>query len=144
MYQNAVKVPIGNWAEKRFKSMTDKDFKRHLSQTNKILGRNVSNWLNRKKVYPHNVIVFEEEHYITNVIEFATVCNNRNHSAAFPLELPTWFLKLFTRKGDVVLDPFLGSGTTAYVCFTMGRKYIGIELSKYFVKIIENQIKLLT
>src|SRR5690606_6882091 len=84
MYQDTVKVPIGDWSEKRFKSMTKKDFVRHVSGTNESLGRNVSNWLNKKKVYPHNVLVFEDEHYlhngkdkfaqVTNLIEFATVC----------------------------------------------------------------------
>jgi len=141
MYQDAVKVPIGDWAKKRFKTMSEKDFRRHISNTNATLGRNVSNWLDRKKVYPHNVIVFEEEHYISNVIELATECKNRNHSAAFPLELPTWFLKLFSRKGDIVLDPFIGSGTTAFVSLAMGRKYIGIELNQEFIKNAEEQIR---
>ena len=140
MYQNAVKVPIGDWSKKRFKSMTDNDFQRHISQTNGSLGRNVSNWLNRKKVYPHNVVVFEEEHYISNVIEFATVCYNKKHSAAFPLELPTWFLKLFTRKNDIVLDPFIGSGTTAYACLVLDRRYIGIDLNQQFIKDAEKTI----
>ncbi len=120
--------------------MSDNDFKRYLSQTNGFLGRNVSNWLTRKKVYPQNVIVFEEEHYVSNVIEFATVCYNKNHSAAFPLELPTWFLRLFTRKGDIVLDPFIGSGTTAFAALAMERKYIGMELNNSFLEIAESQI----
>lgn len=140
MYQDAVKVPIGNWANKRFKSMTEKDYERHISKTNGTLGRNVSNWLHRKKVLPHNVIVFEEEHYVTNVIEFATVCYNKKHSAAFPLELPTWFIRLFTKKGDVVLDPFLGSGTTAYAALSLNRKYIGIEINKKFIKDAETTL----
>ncbi|MFW9943066.1 MAG: DNA-methyltransferase [Candidatus Thorarchaeota archaeon] len=140
MYQDAVKVPIGDWADKRFKSMSDKDFKRHLSQTNNSLGRNVSNWLDRKKVYPHNVVLFEEEHFVSNVIEFPTVCYNKQHSAAFPLELPTWFLKLFTRKGDIVLDPFMGSGTTAYAALSMGRNYLGVELNQDFVDLATDHI----
>jgi site-specific DNA-methyltransferase (adenine-specific)/site-specific DNA-methyltransferase (cytosine-N4-specific) len=41
-----------------------------------------------------------------NVIEFATECGNKNHSAAFPVELPEWFIKLFTQEGDLILDPF--------------------------------------
>ncbi|MFA5136145.1 MAG: site-specific DNA-methyltransferase [Patescibacteria group bacterium] len=141
MYQDAVKVPIGDWASKRFKSMSENDFVRHISKTNGTLGRNVSNWLNRKKVLPHNVIVFEQEHYVTNVIEFATVCYNKKHSAAFPLELPTWFIKLFTKKGDIVLDPFLGSGTTAYAALALERKYIGIEINKNFIRDAEETLK---
>jgi site-specific DNA-methyltransferase (adenine-specific) len=141
MYQNAVKVPIGSWAEKRFKSLTEKDFKRHLSTTNNILGRNVSNWINRKKVYPHNVVTFEEEHYISNVLEYSTVCQNQNHAAPFPLELPTWFIRLFTRREGIVLDPFIGSGTTAYAALALDRRYIGIEIEQKYFDIIMETLK---
>lgn len=140
MYQDAVMVPMGSWAEKRFKSMSDKDFERHISQTNGSLGRNVSNWINRKEAYPHNVVVFEEEHYVSNVLEFATVCYNKDHSAAFPMELPMWFINLFTKPGDVVLDPFLGSGTSAIVSASMGRHYIGIDIDKEYVESVEKTL----
>lgn len=141
MYQNSVKVPIGDWADKRFKSMSNKDFERTMSKTNNILGRNVSNWINRKTVYPHNVITFEEEHYINNVIEFPTVCYNKNHAAAFPLELPVWFLKLFTRKNDVVLDPFIGSGTVAFASLALERKFIGIDIKEEYTSSILKTMK---
>ncbi|WP_339813053.1 site-specific DNA-methyltransferase [Zunongwangia profunda] len=152
MYQDAVKVPIGDWAEKRFKSMSDEDFKRHISATNGSLGRNVSNWLDRKRVYPHNVLVLEEERYlnedsdingadIPNMLEFATVCYNKNHSAAFPIELPTWFIKLFSKKDDVVLDPFMGSGTTAIASILHNRNFIGVEKKKEFAQIARANIK---
>ena len=58
MYQSSVKVPIGEWAKTRFKSMAKNDFVRITSGTNSKFGRNVSNWLNKKKVYPHNVLDF--------------------------------------------------------------------------------------
>jgi site-specific DNA-methyltransferase (adenine-specific) len=143
MYQDAVKVPIGDWAKQRFKSMTEKDFIRHVSGTNSKFGRKVSNWLNRKRVYPHNAIVFESEHYIepTNVIHFATECSNRNHSATFPLELPSWFIKLFTKKGNVILDPFMGVGTTAIASILLNRKFLGIESSKEYVIEARRNIK---
>ena len=161
MYQDEVKVPIGDWAEKRFKSLSDEDFKRHVSSTNGSLGRNVSNWLDRKRVYPHNVVVLEEERFLNgviqeefeetetpseeyvtpNLIEFATVCHNKNHSAAFPIELPTWFIQLFSKKGDVVLDPFIGSGTTAVAAALMEREYIGIEKKKEFAQMARTSLK---
>lgn len=143
MYQDAVKVPIGEWAKPRFKSMSKNDFIRYASGTNSKFGRNVSNWLNKKKVYPHNVLVFEEEHYVepTTVIHLATECSNRNHSAVFPIELPTWFIRLFTKKGDVVLDPFIGIGTTAIAAKLMDRRFIGIENSEEYVKEAKTNIE---
>jgi site-specific DNA-methyltransferase (adenine-specific)/site-specific DNA-methyltransferase (cytosine-N4-specific) len=143
MYQNSVKVPIGQWSQKRFKSMTKKDFIRTVSGTNSKFGRKVSNWLNKRKVYPHNVLDFEKEHYIepTTVIQFATACSNRNHSAAFPLELPTWFIKLFTKKGDTILDPFMGIGTSGMAALLQKRNYIGIEVSEGYIKEARNNIK---
>jgi len=136
MYQDAVKVPIGDWSKPRFKSMSTNDFIRYTSGTNSRFGRNVSNWLNKRKVYPHNVLVFEEEHYMetSTVLHLATECSNRNHSAVFPIELPSWFIRLFTKKGDIVLDPFVGIGTTAIAAKLLRRKYIGIENSKSYVE----------
>ena len=63
-----------------------------------------------------------------NVLYGATVCNNQQHSAAFPEWLPEWFVLAFTRPDDVVLDPFLGSGTTAEVALRHGRRAVGIEM----------------
>ena len=115
MYQEEVMVPMGKWAETRLRKLSDTDRTRDESKVNSGFGKNVSNWIGRDKVYP------------TNVLHFATECANRNHSAVFPYSLPEWFIKLFTQKDDIVLDPFLGSGTTAIVAKQMGRKYIGID-----------------
>ena len=143
MYQDAVKVPIGDWSKKRFKSMSDNDFIRSVSGTDSNFGRKVSNWLSRRKVYPHNVIVFEKEHFIEpeTVIHFATECSNRNHSAVFPLELPSWFIKLFTKKGDIVLDPFVGVGTSAIAATLLGRSYIGIESSAEYATLARKNLR---
>ena len=90
-----------------------------------------------------NVLDFEKEHYFepTTVVHFATACSNRNHSAAFPLELPSWFIKLFTRKGDIVLDPFCGIGTSAMAAILLGRSYISIEISGEYIKQARKNIK---
>lgn len=143
MYQDSVKVPIGDWAKKRFKSLSERDFTRTISGTNSSFGRNVSNWLNKRKVYPHNVLVIEKEHYFepTNLIQFPTECSNRNHPAVFPIELPTWFIKLFTRKNEIVLDPFIGIGTTALASILLSRRYIGIENVGEYVKEAKENIR---
>lgn len=149
MNQDAVKVPIGDWSEKRFKSMSDNDFVKHASQNNEHLARKVSNWLGRQQVFPHNVLVFGEEHYCppTNVLEISPVTHNKNHSACFPIELPTWFILLFSKEGDVVVDPFSGIGTTGVASVMLKRKFIGIEKKKEYCKMgnenIQNALSIL-
>ena len=78
--------------------------------------------------------------YPTNVLHLATECANKDHSATFPEALPKWFIKLFTKEGDVVLDPFNGSGTTTQVAHEMGRSYIGIDTMNEYCKIAERKI----
>ena len=72
----------------------------------------------------------------------ATECYNRNHSATFPVALPTWFIKLFTQPGDVVLDPFVGSGTTAVAALQDGRQYIGIDINEEYCEIARSRLLL--
>ncbi len=63
------------------------------------------------------------------------------HPAPFPLELPTRLIKLYTFKGDIVLDPFMGSGMTAIAAKKIGRKYIGYDISKEYCELAEERIK---
>ena len=126
MYQEEVMVPIGKWANKRLKKLSYKDKEGNVSHTGSGFKRNLENWKNKKKVYP------------TNVLHFATVCNNKKHSAAFPKELPEWFIKLFTKKNDVVLDPFAGSGTTLFTAKEMKRNSIGIEKMPKYINLIKD------
>ena len=116
MYQCAVMLPMGNWAEKRLKNLSETDKTRDASKVGSGFGKKVSNWLDRDKVYP------------TNVLYMATETRNKNHSAVFPESLPEWFIKLFTKEGDVVLDPFMGSGTAVRVAQCMARRAVGIEV----------------
>lgn len=129
MYQDEVKVPIGDWAKGRLKNLSETDKIRDNAKNGSGFGKNVSNWVGKKTVYP------------TNVLHLATECNNKNHSAAFPEELPAWFIKLFTKEEDVVLDPFVGSGTTLFVANRMKRHSIGIEIMPEYFNMIQKEIQ---
>lgn len=129
MYQEEVMVPMGDWAKSRLKNLSDTDKRRDNSKVGSGFGKNISNWINREKAYP------------TNVLHLATECNNKKHSAAFPEELPEWFIKLFTKEGDMVLDPFAGSGTTLFVAERMGRNAIGIEIIEEYYKMVKDQLE---
>jgi site-specific DNA-methyltransferase (adenine-specific) len=120
MYQDTVMLPMGDWAERRLKNLSDTDKTRDPSKVGSGFGKRVANWVDREKVYP------------TNVLHMATETRNKNHSAVFPEALPEWFIKLFTVEGDTVLDPFMGSGTTVRVAQSMARRGIGIEIQNEY------------
>ena len=69
----------------------------------------------------------------SNVVTMPSSSINIGHPAAFPLGLPEFFIRLMTEEGDVVLDPFMGSGTTALVARGLGRRYVGVELSEDYL-----------
>ncbi len=128
MFQNNVMEPIGDWSKSRFKYLTLEDKRRTESTVKSGFGRNVSNWVSRKMVYP------------TNVLHLATESANKDHSAVFPISLPTWFIKLFTQKGDVVLDPFVGSGTSALAAKKLERNYIGIDILNRYCLVAKRRL----
>ncbi len=63
------------------------------------------------------------------------------HPAPFPEELPYRCIQLYTFEGDVVLDPFVGSGTTCVVAAKTGRHYIGIDINKDYVEMARKRVK---
>jgi DNA modification methylase len=128
MYQESVMVPVGDWAKDRLAKLSETDKIRDESRAGSGFGKNVSNWIGRDMVYP------------TNVLHLATETGNKRHSAAFPSYLPEWFIKLFTKSGDLVLDPFMGSGTTAFSALQLGRHFIGIEINAEYVQIANQRI----
>ena len=130
MYQDEVMVPMGDWANSRLKNLSETDKVRDNSKVGSGFGKNISNWLKRDKAYP------------TNVLHLATECNNKNHSAAFPEELPEWFIKLFTKENDTVLDPFMGSGTTIFVSNRMNRNAIGIDTVKEYCDMVKEKLNI--
>ena len=65
---------------------------------------------------------------------------DKEHTATFPIELPTRFIKLHSFVGDTILDPFMGSGTTGVACVQTGRNFIGIEIDPTYFAIAEKRI----
>ena len=62
------------------------------------------------------------------------------HPAPFPMELPKRVIALYTQPGDVVLDPFMGSGSTAIAAKLTGRHYVGYELSAEYCALAEKRL----
>ena len=62
------------------------------------------------------------------------------HPAPFPVELPYRLIQLYTFTGDIVLDPFIGSGTTAIAALMSERKYIGYEINPHYAELAESRI----
>ncbi len=129
MNQDAVRVPVGDWYDNRMRNLSDTDRIRDVSKVGSGFGKKVENWVGRDKVHP------------TNVLHGATERNNKSHSATFPYWLPEWFIDLFTDPGDTVLDPFIGSGTTAFASLDKGRNIIGIEMYKPYYTILRQKLK---
>ena len=66
------------------------------------------------------------------------------HPAPFPVELPKKFINLYSFEDDLILDPFIGSGTTAIASKLLERKYIGYEINKNYIEIANNRLKMET
>ncbi|GAH32085.1 unnamed protein product, partial [marine sediment metagenome] len=63
------------------------------------------------------------------------------HPAPFPIELPRRLIEFYSYKEDIILDPFMGSGTTALAAIELNRHYVGYEISQEFVNLAEMRIK---
>lgn len=131
MYQESVMIPVGDWAKTRLANLSETDKQRDESKVNSGFGKNISNWVGRDMVFPNNVL------------HMATECYNQSHSATFPVDLPVWFINLFTCPGDVVLDPFMGAGTTAVAAKQLGRYFIGIDINEEFCQIAKERVTVL-
>lgn len=76
-----------------------------------------------------------------NVYELPVGCRSLGHPAVFPEKLANDHILSWSNEGDIVLDPFMGSGTTAKMAKLNGRKFIGFEISQEYCDIAENRLK---
>lgn len=129
MNQDDVKVPIGDWASSRLKNLSENDKKRTSSATGSGFGRKIENWVGKETVYP------------SNVLTGACVSFNKDHPATHPQFLSDFFVKLFTNPGDIVCDPFTGSGTTGVSAIEHSRKFLGFEIKEKFAELAQSNLE---
>lgn len=87
----------------------------------------------------------EKGKYATNILRVPSLKGSSKEKVGHPSQKPLKLIEMLilsaTRAGDDVLDPFLGSGTTAVVCQSLGRKFDGIEIDENYIRIVENRLK---
>ena len=76
----------------------------------------------------------------SNIWQMAVAQNKTEHTAVFPIELPTRHIKSWSNINDLVLDPFMGSGTTGIACNNLNRNFIGIEVDETYFDIAKNRV----
>ena len=98
---------------------------------------------NSKKKLNKGISTISKDDFLKGIRSVWTFPSGRKklHPTSFPEELPRRCIEFFSYKNDVVLDPFLGSGTTAVVAKKLGRKYIGFEKIKRFYNISKRRLK---
>jgi DNA modification methylase len=79
--------------------------------------------------------------YTHNVIKSGVASSGLGHSAVYPEDLPNFCLQNFTKENDLVLDCFMGSGTTALSCVKSNRNFIGFEINNDYIELSKKRIK---
>jgi site-specific DNA-methyltransferase (adenine-specific) len=92
------------------------------------------------KVRTKKTFNINDERYKDNIWECAVAKNDTDHPAVFPESLIADHIKSWSNEGDIVYDPFIGSGTTALAARSLGRNYIGSEISKEYCQIAESRL----
>lgn len=130
MFQDSVKKPIGDWAEKRLSKLTGKSTIRHNSENNSGFGRDLNKWVDKDFVLPGNVV------------SVPLIGKNMGHPAVFPYGLPEFFIKVFTTEDDNVLDPFAGSGSTGIAALQNNRNAVLIDNKEDYVQVIRERLSI--
>lgn len=128
MYQDNVRRPIGDWASKRLENLNGKSNERHDSENNSGFGRDLRNWVDRELVLPGNTV------------SVPLVGKDMGHPAVFPVGLPEFFIKLFTKPGDRVLDPFAGSGSSGLAAENLERNAVLIDSKREYMDSMHNRL----
>ena len=88
------------------------------------------------------VTIVKREKRLTNTWDLSSATGEvRGHPAVFPEKLAEMHIQSWSNPGDIVLDPFIGSGTTAKMAMLNDRKYLGMEISEEYVDIANKRIE---
>lgn len=110
----------------------------------------VFNWGNRKSVLDKNQcrrdrgednLVCKDKKIKKNIFYYSIGGGKTGHPAVFPLQLATDHILSWSNENDIVLDPFMGSGTTGVACIQTKRRFIGIEINKEYFDLSTNRLK---
>lgn len=126
--QDAVRRPVGDWVKSRLAKLGENDLQRHNSVNSSGFGRDISKWVGKTTVLP------------SNVLSLPLVGKNKGHPAVYPVELPMFFIKLLSRPGGLVVDPFGGSGTTAIAALSEGRDCVSVDNNAQYCEIAYQRI----
>lgn len=94
----------------------------------------------QKRKFDHS---FFPQGSVNNVIDGRNASQNEyadEHKATFPLYLPGFFIKNFSVKDEIIFDPFMGTGTTAFAAREAGRQYFGIDIDPEYCKLAEERL----
>ena len=85
--------------------------------------------------------ILNTQRYKDNIWDISVAQNKTAHTAVFPEKLVEDHILTWSNSGDIVLDPFMGSGTTGVACVNTNRNFIGIELDENYFNIAKNRIE---
>lgn len=84
---------------------------------------------------------FPENNYVPNIQTWHKKESIKGHGATMPVEMARYFIEYFSKEGDIVYDPFMGTGTTAIAAILQKRKYIGSEITQQYIDISNKRLE---
>jgi hypothetical protein len=90
-------------------------------------------------VYGRDVFRFAHDFFFANP---GTASNGNKHPCPKPIAWASWLVRKFSKEGDLVFDPFMGSGTVGVACVNLGRRFVGVDMSRDYWKIAHKRIDL--
>lgn len=85
--------------------------------------------------------VYNKDWFVQATAPFGAGRKSINHPSPRPIETMVYVVDIFSKPNDIVLDPFMGSGTTGIACYRTGRRFIGIEINEKYFNLVKERIE---